>query len=138
MGGKLNVIIIILILVILTACLAGYYFYLKLGHEKSEIGIDIETKPRPVINEKIVVFHNGRGSMCLEFLDFIKDLNYPVEQHLVGEDSFSDILSSYIYKYGQSEGVSDNFGYYPIIFIKEKAYSGFNGEIKNKILEDIK
>jgi len=150
--GKKVYIVLILILVISIVCLIGCYFYLKLGHEKSEIirGNMLNTyavfetenlqpaSQENIINDKIVVFHNGRGPMCLDFLDFIKTLNYPVEQHLVGEGNFNYSLSGYIDKYDKSEGVSNNFGYYPIIFIKEKAYSGFNEDIKNRIIEDIK
>ena len=37
----------------------------------------------------------------------------------------------------KSEGVSDDFSHYPIIFVGDKAYSGFNEEIKQKILNQI-
>lgn len=90
-----------------------------------------------IANNKIVAFHNGKGPMCLEFLDFVKTLNYPVEQHLVEEKDFNSVLESYKNKFTKSEGVSENFSYYPIIFIKDKVYSGFNEEIKNKISEEI-
>lgn len=85
----------------------------------------------------ITVFHNGRGPMCLEFLDFIKEVDYPVQQFLDDQENFSIALENYKNKFEQSEGVSTNFGYYPIIFIKDKAYSGFNNSIKESILKQI-
>ncbi len=86
---------------------------------------------------KLVVFHNGQGSMCLEFLEFIKTINYPIEEHLVTDADFSSQLTSYKVDSQKSEGVSESFGYYPIIFLKDKAYSGFNEKIKQDILNQI-
>ena len=34
----------------------------------------------------------------------------------------------------KSEGVSSSFGYYPIIFVGDKAFSGFNAPIGEQIL----
>lgn len=86
---------------------------------------------------KIMMFHNGRGSMCLEAIEFFKNIDYPLEEYLNYEPDFNNQLNKLIVEYKQSEGVSESFGYYPIIFIKGKAYSGFNEEIKSKILEHI-
>ncbi len=88
-------------------------------------------------DNKIVAFHNGQGPMCLEFLEFIKTLNYPVEQYLVGDENFNNVLASYKNNFNKSTGVSEDFGYYPIIFIKGKAFSGFNEEVKAAILKAI-
>jgi arsenate reductase-like glutaredoxin family protein len=88
--------------------------------------------------KKIVVFHNGQGSMCLEFLDFIKTIDYEVEQHLTTEEDFYSELNKYKSSFNLSEGVSNSFGYYPIIFTGNKAYSGFNEEIAEEILKEIK
>ncbi len=91
---------------------------------------------RPEENEeKIVMFHNNKGSMCLEALSFFEEQSYPVEEHLTTESDFSEELQSYKSNYEESEGVSTSFGYYPIIFVGEKAYSGFNEEVKEKIME---
>lgn len=89
------------------------------------------------IGNKIMMFHNGSGPMCLDALDFIKTLDYPVEQYLDYEEGFGDKLNKLKKEFDQSEGVSQVFGYYPIIFINDKAYSGFDNNIKQKILDQI-
>lgn len=86
---------------------------------------------------KIVAFHNGQGPMCLDFLEFTKGIKYPVEQHLTTDSDFNAQLSTYKSKYSKSSGVDEDFGYYPIIFAGDKAYSGFNEEIKSEILKQI-
>lgn len=89
------------------------------------------------VGEKLVMYHNGQGSMCLEAMDFVETLDYPVEQHLSNESGFQSELGNLIEVYGSSNGVSESFEYYPIIFVKDQAYSGFNDDIKQMILEDI-
>jgi len=91
----------------------------------------------PLIYKGIIVFHNGKGPMCLKFLEFIKSAKHPVSQYLESQEDFYSVLKSYKTKFGQSEGVSKDFEYYPIIFIKDKAYSGFNDNIKEAILRQI-
>jgi hypothetical protein len=56
---------------------------------------------------------------------------------LDSREDFYTILESYKAKFGKSEGVSENFGYYPLIFLGDRAYSGFNEEIKTAILAQI-
>ena len=87
--------------------------------------------------EKILMFHNGKGPMCLEAMDFLKSIDYPNEQVLTDDPDFFKRLTAEKEKFAQSEGVSSSFGYYPIIFIKNRAFSGFNQEIKNQILKEI-
>ena len=89
------------------------------------------------VGNKIVVFHNNKGSMCIEALDYLQTLDYTVEQHITTEEGFYDNLNSLKSVYDSSEGVSEDFGYYPIIFVKDKAYSGFNEDIQQSISEDI-
>jgi len=84
-----------------------------------------------------MMFHNGKGPMCLEALEFLSTIDYPMEEHLDSEADFYDQLNEFRAKFGQSEGVSESFGYYPIIFIKNRAFSGFNEEIKSEILKEI-
>ena len=86
---------------------------------------------------KILMFHNGKGPMCLEAMDFLKSIDYPNEQVLTDDPDFFKRLTAEKEKFTQSEGVSSSFGYYPIIFIKNRAFSGFNQEIKNQILKEI-
>ncbi|KPK78847.1 MAG: hypothetical protein AMJ89_00230 [candidate division Zixibacteria bacterium SM23_73] len=89
------------------------------------------------VGDKIMMFHNGQGPMCLEALEFISAIDYPVEQFLDYEQGFREELDKLIAEFGKSEGVSESFGYYPIIFIKDRVFSGFNQEIESKILEEI-
>lgn len=88
-------------------------------------------------DNKIIVFHNNKGPMCLDFLEFIEAANYPVEQHLVGDEDFDRTFMEYKRKFTESEGLSSSFGYYPIIFINDRAFSGFNEAIKNDISEEV-
>ena len=75
--------------------------------------------------------------MCLEFLEFIKKIDYPIEQYLDSQSNFYQTLENYKAKFNRSQGLSTDFGYYPIIFIKDKAFSGFNQDIKQAILNEI-
>ena len=85
----------------------------------------------PAKGDRVVVFHNGSGNMCLDMLDFFKEHKIQYEEHLTTDTDFISQLNSY--KKGKSEGVSDSYGYYPIIFIDDRAFSGFNEEIKQEI-----
>jgi hypothetical protein len=90
------------------------------------------------VDNKILMFHNGTGPMCLTAMEFVENLDYPVEQVLDDEDNFRQRLNEMKNKFEQSQGVSNSFGYYPIIFVNDKAFSGFNDQIKNQILSEIK
>jgi hypothetical protein len=91
----------------------------------------------PEVGSKIVMFHNGLGPMCKDAEAFLNTLDYSVEEHLVGEKRFLTMLDSYRARHPESEGVSQSYEYFPIIFIKDRAFSGFNAEIKNAILDEI-
>lgn len=84
-------------------------------------------------SNRVVVFHNGSGNMCLDLLAFFKEHKIQYEEHLTTDTDFISQLNSY--KKGESEGVSDSYGYYPIIFIGDRAFSGFNKEIEGEIKE---
>ncbi len=83
--------------------------------------------------EEIIVFHNGKGSMCLEALDFFEEKGYKFTEYLDTESGFREKLQSYTSDYEKSEGVSDSFGYYPIIFVEGRAFSGFSQQIGDEI-----
>jgi hypothetical protein len=102
-------------------------------------GKSIEEEDNQQVNteDQLMIFHNGKGSMCLEAIEFLKTIDYPVEQFLDTETGFSEKLNKLRVNFGQSEGVSESFNYYPIIFIKDRAFSGFNEEIKNEILKEL-
>jgi len=93
---------------------------------------------RPGVNKnKITMFHNGKGPMCLEAMDFLRTVNYLSEQVLNTESDFYERLNTFKNRFSASEGVSDNFEYYPIIFVNDRAFSGFNEDIEKEILEEI-
>jgi len=48
---------------------------------------------------------------------------------------FETQLNSYKGNVSKSEGVSDSYDYYSIIFVAGRAFSGFNEEIGEEILE---
>lgn len=86
----------------------------------------------------LVIFHNNTGPMCLEMLDFLEENSIPYEEHLTTDTDFSTELSSYKSKVPVSEGVSTTFGYYPMIFIGDRAFSGFNTDIEEELKELLK
>ncbi|MBD3360157.1 MAG: hypothetical protein GF365_05655 [Candidatus Buchananbacteria bacterium] len=100
-------------------------------------GQEQESADTSAVDNKILMFHNGTGPMCLDAMEFVEDINYPVEQVLNDEENFRQRFNEIKNKFEQSQGVSDSFGYYPIIFVNDKAFSGFNEQIKNQILSEI-
>jgi peptidoglycan/xylan/chitin deacetylase (PgdA/CDA1 family) len=109
-----------------------------IGKEVEEINeIESEEKEKYNVGNKIMMFHNGKGPMCLEAVEFLKTINYPVEQYLDSEEGFREKLDKLEAEFASSEGIHPLFGYYPIIFIKDRVFSGFNETIKNEILKEI-
>lgn len=86
--------------------------------------------------DDMIVFWNENGAMCIDLKQFLNEKNYPFIAYSPGDEGFSSTLSSYTQSFSRSEGISASFGYYPIIFFKGHAFSGFNDEIKEK-LEDL-
>lgn len=89
-------------------------------------------------SNEVVVFHNGTGPMCIEMEEFFQENNIEYEEHLTTDTDFGTQLNAYKGNISKSEGISDSYGYYPIIFVGGKAYSGFSEEIGNEILEILK
>jgi hypothetical protein len=85
-------------------------------------------------DNEILVFHNGTGPMCIELLGFLNDNSYEYTEYLNTQDDFYTILNSYKENFTSSEGVSDSFGSFPIIFIEDRAFSGFNDEVQYEII----
>ncbi|MDD2270282.1 MAG: hypothetical protein PHG60_01735 [Candidatus Dojkabacteria bacterium] len=80
--------------------------------------------------DELAMFHNGAGDMCIDAIDFLKKNNIKYVEYLNTEGDFEKNLSLYRQEYGnESEGVSTSYGYYPMIFYKGRAFSGFNEEI---------
>lgn len=81
----------------------------------------------------IVIFHNGVGPMCLEALEFFKENGYEYIEYKTEDEVFMEKLLEYKSGFNSSEGVSESFGYYPIIFVKDRAFSGFNDLVEDSI-----
>ena len=84
----------------------------------------------------IVVFHNGTGIMCLEALSFLRTQGYEFTEYLNTDEDYSVKINEYKADFEKSEGMSETFSYYPIIFIKGRAFSGFNQTVQKNI-EDL-
>ena len=91
----------------------------------------------PQVGEKLVVFHNGRGPMCKDAEAFIAGLDYPVEEHLSDEKNFYTLPDRYRIQFPQSEGVSGAYKFFPIIFLKDRAFSGFDETVRTAIEDEI-
>lgn len=70
-------------------------------------------------------------------MDFIKTVDYPVEEFIDSEAGFAEKFSEIKSNFSSSEGIHPLFSYYPIIFIKDRAFSGFNESIQEEILKEI-
>jgi len=88
----------------------------------------------PAPDEPLLIFHDSRGSMCLEALDWLADAqgdcpDLVVEEHLTYESGRLDLLHQMEAGFPASEGVSDTFAYLPVIFYRSRAFSGFDDEV---------
>ena len=91
-----------------------------------------ESENENINNDKVVVFHNNTGPMCLEMLEFFDQNDIEYEEHLNTEDGFTTLLKSYKSNFAESEGISTTFGYYPMIFVGDRAFSGFDTVIEER------
>lgn len=82
-------------------------------------------------SKSVVIFHNNSGVMCQDLLHFLKENKIDYEEHKSTDTDFVSQLNSY--KKGKSEGVSDSYSYYPILFIGDRAFSGYNKDIEKEI-----
>ncbi len=99
--------------------------------------VDDTCVPEPTATT-LLIFHNNTGPMCLAALRWMEDAQarYPalvVEEHLTTEPGKMDLLRQLEGTYSGSEGVSTTFGYLPIIFFEDRAFSGFNGEVQTAL-----
>ncbi len=88
-----------------------------------------------VDTEALMIYHNGTGPMCLEALDFFNDNGIEYVEMLNTESGFYDAISELKDKYIESEGVSEDFGYYPIIEYQGRVFSGFDSQVSDEISE---
>ena len=89
------------------------------------------------MGSKIVMFHNGVGPMCKDAEAFLDGLDYPVEEHVSTEKNFLTLLDRYRARFPETEGVSDSYEYFPIIFLEDRAFSGFDEEVRKAIEQEI-
>lgn len=85
-------------------------------------------------SKNIVIFYNAQGEMCVEAFKFLEAHNLVYESHSAVDTDFISQLNAHKLDIKKSKGVSEDYGYYPIIFIKGQAFSGFNKEVGDKIL----
>lgn len=90
------------------------------------------------VAEKLLIFHNNSGPMCLQALDWLDSVRseHPelaVEEHLTYEPGTIELLNQMKAQVEQSQGVSTTFGFLPIIFFQGQAFSGFNDDIKGTL-----
>ncbi len=128
------------ILLLITA--GGVYFYLTYkppADNNENSGNQVTTSPMKLEeNNEIIIFHNGTGPMCIEALNFFKEKQLDYTEYLNTEADFQDKLIIYMGNFdGKSEGVSDSFSYYPIIFVGGRAFSGFDDEVGQEILTSL-
>ena len=88
--------------------------------------------------DKLLIFHNNSGPMCLqamEWLDLIESQysDLVIEEHLTHEANGLVLLAQWKSQFDQSQGVSTNFGYLPIVFFRGHAFSGFNDEVRDAL-----
>jgi hypothetical protein len=72
--------------------------------------------------------------MSLELIDFLGENDVEYEQHLTTDTDFVSQLNSYKASNSASEGISNSYEHYPIIFINKRAFSGFNKDIGDELL----
>ena len=90
----------------------------------------------PDLNQnQLLIFHNGAGVMCLEALAFFAEQQIDYEEHLNTDTDFNNLLSVYRQDYPASQGESTSYQYLPIIFYQGQAYSGFNQQVADDLLD---
>ena len=105
--------------------------------DQTEVTDGLSTQPSSAQPE-VVMFHNDTGPMCIEAKEFFEENGIQFEEHLTTDSDFSELLFEYKAKFnGQSEGESSSFGYYPMIFLENKAFSGYNDSVGEQILKEL-
>ena len=104
-------------------------------------GIGEKELGEPNANE-LIIAHNGRGSMCISELQFLEGMkkmcpSLEIKEYNTDYKDSWQALNELISIHKQSEGVSASFEYLPFTFVNNHAYSGFNGELREKIRKDV-
>jgi len=85
-------------------------------------------------DKDIVMFSNETGTMCVQAEEYFEEHNIDYTLYLITDEEYNTNVAEYKAKFETSEGISSAYGYFPLIFTPEKAYSGFNEEIGEEIL----
>lgn len=88
------------------------------------------------IGDKIVIFH-AYGDMSRDALSFVSTITYSVDKKDFHDIDNQILMREMTGKFLYSNGISDDFSHLPIIFIKDKAYSGFDTNIKESLSREI-
>jgi len=89
----------------------------------------------PTEDNELVIFSNGTGPMCVQAEEYFQENDIEYTLHLTSDEDFYSKLEEYKSQHESSQGTSENFDYYPFIFVGDKAYSGFSEEVGEEILE---
>lgn len=144
----LNVILAVILATLIIGCSKGEGLALcdtdeeDLAQHNESIEHHVEEEPVLKEDPKLIMIHNGRGIMCLSELQFLKHVgqicpSLVIEEHNTDYSSTSKVMGQLMVKYSKSIGVSTRFEYLPFTFINNKAYSGFNDDIKEQMIIDI-
>lgn len=101
---------------------------------------DINIEGEDDLEEGIIVFGNNYGEMCLDLKSFLDSEGYSYINYSPSDSNFYTKIEYYKKNYKKSEGMSLSFGYYPIVFIGDRAFSGFDNNIKEeikKVIDDL-
>ncbi|HOA73760.1 MAG TPA: hypothetical protein PL151_03000 [Phycisphaerae bacterium] len=98
-----------------------------------------ETPPSdPPAENTLVIFHNASGPMCLDALAWLDSIEsqhtgLAVKEYLTTVPANVALLNEMMAEYGTSQGVSTTFGYLPIIFYRDQAFSGFDDSVRTAL-----
>lgn len=107
---------------------AGWFIWKRTNNEEKESQ-----------QMEVIMFHNGTGPMCLDAIEFFESNDIKYTEHLTSDPDFSVQLEIYMAKFnGESEGFSGDFGYYPMIFAGDRAFSGFDDVVERDLMEILK
>ncbi|MDD4662044.1 MAG: hypothetical protein PHG24_02060 [Candidatus Pacebacteria bacterium] len=127
------------VITLLLVVIVSFFYIVNIksaeGIEKEkevEIIFENYTELKDSVSE-INVFGDNSDELYLDLISFLDSNNYSYSEHLISSPDFLKELDSYKKEFARSQGMSKNFRYYPIIFIKDVAFSGFNKEIGEKI-----
>lgn len=111
---------------------------------QSKESTQTETSDQQQNSEKniLMMFHNNKGPMCLEQLEWLNQIKnkHPdliVREYLMQDQGARELLTEKMADFEKSRGESENFKYLPITFYKNEAFSGFNEKVKSELTKSI-